>query len=269
MRRSTIRKNVTIEGIGLHKGSPIRLKLFPGQDGLIFVREGVRIAATAANVVDTRLNTTLGKAGLTIATIEHFMSACAGLGLTDALIEIEGDELPAMDGSARLFAEAIAAAGLSELAQDYPELRLAEPVRVELGDSFVEARPGDFRVEYSIDFAEQAIGQQSFIYAGGDYLSLIAPARTFGRLKDVETMRAMGLSLGGSLENAVVVDEDKIMNPEGLRFADEFVRHKILDLLGDLWTLGASLQADIRAHKANHRLHIELVKKLLPLVATR
>ncbi|OPZ59301.1 MAG: UDP-3-O-(3-hydroxymyristoyl) N-acetylglucosamine deacetylase [Deltaproteobacteria bacterium ADurb.Bin510] len=174
--------------------------------------------------------------------------------------------MPALDGSARLFAAAILEAGLRPLDNAYPELELSAPVRVEQGESFVEACPGDFRIEYSIDFPEKAIGTQSFLYTGGDYLSLIAPARTFGRLKDVEMMRSMGLSLGGSLANAVVVDEDKILNAEGLRFADEFVRHKILDLIGDLWTLGASLKADIRAHKANHRLHIELVRKLLPLV---
>lgn len=266
MQRSTIQKPVTIEGIGLHKGSPIVLNLKPSDAGLIFVRAGVQIPATAAYVVDTRLNTTLGNAGLTLATVEHCLSACAGLGLTDATIEVAGDEMPALDGSARLFAAAILKAGLEPLAGTYPELKLHETVRVEQGDSFVEARPGSFRIAYSIDFAEKAIGSQSFVYAGDDYLSLIAPARTFGRLKDIETMRSLGLSLGGSLENAVVVDEDQILNPEGLRFADEFVRHKILDLLGDLWTLGATLEADIRAHKASHRLHIELVRQLAGLV---
>ncbi len=141
-------------------------------------------------------------------------------------------------------------------------LAVREPLRVEEGESWIEAVPGPFSVSYEIEFPSRAIGRQRFVFDGKDFEARIAPARTFGMLRDVDRMREAGLALGGSLENAVVVDEDRVVNPGGVRFPDECIRHKILDVLGDLWTLGAPLQARISAYKASHRLHIALAKKI-------
>ena len=210
------------------------------------------------NIVDTRLNTTIGAGAVRISTIEHLLSALYGLGITDCEIAVNGDEMPAMDGSALPFVTRIQGAGIKELDEEVSPIVIEEALRVASGDSWVEIIPGAFSVSYGIDFAEQAIGNQRYTYSGNDYVREIAPARTFGRLKDVEMMRSLGLALGGGLHNAVVVDGAQVLNPEGLRFADEFVRHKILDILGDLWTLGAPVVGKIEACKANHALHIEL-----------
>ena len=142
-------------------------------------------------------------------------------------------------------------------------------MRAERNGAFVEIAPGPFAVQYTIDFPEPAIGRQTARFSGSSFENEIAPARTFGRLKDVEAMRAMGLSLGGGLHNAVVVDDDQILNPEGLRFADEFVRHKILDLMGDLWTLGRRVQGQVTAVKANHMLHMELAARIYEVCCPR
>ncbi len=265
MQRKTIAKEITISGIGLHKGQPISLQLLPSANGIIFEREGVSIPASPASVVDTRLNTTLGRDDQTIATVEHMMAALWGLGLTDITIKVSGDEMPAMDGSAKLFTEQIQAAGLKDLDGKLAPIMIKDTLRVEMNDAWVEITPGDFAIDYRIIFPEAAIGEQHYHFDGRDFGRLIAPARTFGRLSDVEKMRSMGLSLGGSLDNAIVIDEDKIMNPEGLRFEDEFVRHKVLDILGDLWILGRPLQGSIRAFKANHMLHCQLAAKIAEL----
>lgn len=259
MERRTIGKAVGIKGVGLHRGRNVELSLTPAHSGIVFIKEGLTIPATLEHVVDTRLNTTLGMDGITIATVEHLMSALAGLGITDCAIMIDGDEMPAMDGSARPFFEQVRSAGVAVLGEMQP-IVITEELRASANDAWIEASPGPFCIEYSIDFPDKAIGCQNLFYDGHDYADLIAPARTFGRLKDVETMRAMGLALGGSLHNAVVVDEEKILNPEGLRFEDEFIRHKVLDCLGDLWLLGRPVIGRIKAYKANHSLHVELAR---------
>jgi len=261
MERRTIGKAIRIKGVGLHRGREVEVRLRPSHDGIVFSREGVLIPATLEHVVDTRLNTTLGKEGLTIATVEHLMSALAALGITDCAITVEGDEMPAMDGSSLPFFEHLRFAGIEVLGNVAP-IEVTEALRVSAGDAWIEASPGAFAIEYSIDFPDAAIGRQSLAFTGEDYAGLIAPARTFGRLKDVEMMRSMGLALGGGLHNAVVVDGDAVLNPEGLRFADEFIRHKVLDCLGDLWLLGRPLTASIRAHKANHGLHVALARRI-------
>ncbi len=269
MERRTISRELFIEGTGLHKGSAITLVLRPNADGIVFVKDGRRIPATPDNVINTRLNTTLGDETVAISTIEHLMSAFSGLSITDCDVFVTGDEMPAMDGSALPFFLLLKEAGTQDLGTECRPVRLDEPMRLEEGDAWIEATPGGFSLAYEIDFTDPAIGRQRFVYTGEDYESQIAPARTFGRMKDVEMMRSAGLALGGGLHNAVVVDHDRIVNPEGLRFKDEFVRHKVLDLLGDLWTLGAPLQAAIRASRANHTLHIRLAKALYQVAAKR
>lgn len=262
MKRKTLAKTIKIQGTGLHKGGDIELGLYPADTGICFIKDGVKILVAPENIVDTRLNTTIGAGEVRISTIEHLMSALFGLGITDCDIVVGGDEMPAMDGSALPFVTRILRAGAKVLDSEISPIVIKEAVRVAGNDSWVEIVPGTFSVSYEIDFAEQAIGIQNYTYAGKDFVKEIAPARTFGLLKDVEMMRSLGLALGGGLHNAVVVDGRDVLNPEGLRFADEFVRHKVLDILGDLWTLGAPLEGRVQAYKANHSLHIELARKI-------
>jgi UDP-3-O-acyl N-acetylglucosamine deacetylase len=262
MNRQTISKELIIEGTGLHKGTAITLRLKPNSDGIVFIKDGRRIPATPMNIINTRLNTTLGDDYVSISTIEHLMSALYGHRITDCDIYVSGDEMPAMDGSALPFFRLLEEAGIESLGPLCDPIVLASPIRLEDGNACIEAMPGPFSLSYEIDFPDPAIGLQRFSYLGGDFANEIAPARTFGRLQDVEMMRAAGLAQGGGLHNAVVVDHDRIINLEGLRFPDEFVRHKVLDILGDLWTLGTPLEARIIAVKANHALHIRLAKQI-------
>jgi UDP-3-O-[3-hydroxymyristoyl] N-acetylglucosamine deacetylase len=262
MKRTTVAQPVKIQGTGLHRGGDIDVVISPGAAGICFLKDGASIPARPDNIVDTRLNTTIGTGEVRISTIEHLMSALFGLGITDCEIAVNGDEIPAMDGSALPFVTHIQSSGIRELDGEVSPIVIDEAMRVESGDSWVEIVPGAFSVSYGIDFAEQAIGRQDHTYRGRNYVSEIAPARTFGLLKDVEMMRSLGLAQGGGLHNAVVVDGAEVLNPEGLRFADEFIRHKILDILGDLWVLGAPVVGTIQAYKASHALHIQLAAKI-------
>lgn len=260
MERRTIRTQTAIEGIGLHTGGTTAVVLRPASSGIAFITRGRRIPATPQHVVDTRLNTTIGDGVAHISTIEHLMAALYGAGITDCDIEVDGPELPSMDGSALPFFTHIADAGTRPAGGACAPIEITETIRVDEGGSWIEAMQGPFSVTYEIDFPDAAIGRQAYTFDGSDFEGLIAPARTFGRMQDVEMMRTAGLALGGGLHNAVVVDGERVLNPEGLRFADEFVRHKVLDILGDLWTLQAPLHARIWAHKANHALHIRLAR---------
>ena len=262
MLRQTVARTVSIKGIGLHRGNTVNLSIKAGKDGIIFIRNGLIIPARPDFVVDTRLNTMLGSKGIVISTVEHLMSALYGLGITDCEVQVDGDEMPSMDGSSLPFFNALAEAGTNPIGEIDPFI-VKSLMRVGDDSAYIEITPGDFSISYLIDFPEPAIGKQTYIYSGEDYEVLIAPARTFGRLKDVDAMRAMGLALGGSLENAIVVDNNMILNPEGLRYENEFIRHKILDLLGDLWLLGRPVKGSIKAVKANHRLHVELAKIII------
>lgn len=263
MHRQTIARELHMEGIGLHSGDRIRMCVRPGREGIAFVRDGVRIPARPENVVDTRLNTTLGIGGVTVSTVEHLMSAFCGLGITDCEIEVSGAEVPVCDGSALPLFDLLRKAGREILPGDLEVIEVREPITAGEGGSWIEALPGPLSITYEIDFPSRAIGAQRFVFDGEGYGDLIAPARTFGMLKDVEMMRSAGLALGGSLDNAVVVDGEKVLNPEGLRFPDEFIRHKVLDLLGDLWLLGSPVAARVRAHRASHRLHVALAREIL------
>ncbi|HPI94300.1 MAG TPA: UDP-3-O-acyl-N-acetylglucosamine deacetylase [Deltaproteobacteria bacterium] len=262
MERRTIRTDILIEGTGLHSGSPAAVHLKPASNGIAFIREGIRIPATPDHVIDTRLNTSIGIGSTRISTIEHLMAAFYGLAVTDCEIEVSGPEVPAMDGSALPFISRLMDTGTSPLGSPCTPIEIPGAIRVEEGLSWIEVEPGEFSLSYEIDFPDPAIGRLNYVFRGIDFPGEIAPARTFGRMQEVEMMRSAGLAKGGGLHNAVVVDHDRVLNPEGLRFPDEFVRHKVLDMLGDLWTLQAPLMAQIRAHRANHTLHIRLARTI-------
>ena len=263
MRRRTVQSPVRIGGIGLHRGEYVTLTIRPSDEGgIVFVRGDTKIPASPEYVIDTTLNTTLGYKDVRISTVEHLMSAFYGLGITDCVVEIDSDELPAMDGSALLFVRHLQSSGIKELDQEVFPIVIDSPIVVGNSDSHVEIYPGSFCIRYRIEFTEPIIGDQEFVFSGSNYIEDIAPARTFGKLGDVEMMRSLGLAMGGGLHNAILLNGEDLINPEGLRYRDEFVRHKMLDILGDLWTLGAPIQGEIKAYKANHRLHIELVKKI-------
>lgn len=262
MERRTIRKDITVKGTGLHSGTTAVVRIRPSTDGITFIRGSTRIPASPANVVDTRLNTTIGSGSSRVSTIEHLMAALYGMGITDCDIEVSGPEIPAMDGSALPFVGRIEEAGTSSLGIECIPIDIPGTIRIDEGGAWIQATPGTFILSYEIDFPDPAIGRLHYTFNGKDFSGEVAPARTFGRMQDVETMRSAGLAMGGGLHNAVVVDGTRILNPEGLRFPDEFVRHKALDLLGDLWTLQAPLNAVIQASRANHTLHNRLARAI-------
>jgi UDP-3-O-[3-hydroxymyristoyl] N-acetylglucosamine deacetylase len=268
MERISPAGEVIIEGTGLHRGGKAVLALRPGSCGIVFTKDGRRIPATPAHVVDTRLNTTIGDGMVSVSTIEHLMSSFYGMGITDCEIELAGDEIPILDGSALPYVRLLEEAGTAAIGARCDPIRISSVFRSGNGDSWIEARPGPFSLTYEIGFPEPAIGEQRFHFTGEHYREEIAPARTFGRLQDVEMMRQAGLARGGGLHNAVVVDHRVILNPEGLRFPDECVRHKVLDALGDLWMLGVPLEAEIHAFKASHALHIDLAKQIFEACAS-
>jgi UDP-3-O-[3-hydroxymyristoyl] N-acetylglucosamine deacetylase len=262
--QSTISEPVSCKGVGLHSGHTVTLTLKPGQpnQGIIFVRTDLpgqpRVQAIFQRVVDTSLATVLGDEGAIVSTTEHLAAAFTGLGIDNVTVEIDAYEVPIMDGSAASFADLINKAGI--VTQDYPKIFfiMKEPLEVENADKYVRVEPYEgFRISCTIDFNHPLIGHQEFELdvTPDKFASDIAPARTFGFVHELEMMRNYGLAKGGSLENAIVVDKDKILNEEGLRFKDEFVRHKILDCIGDFSLLGMPICGHIKIHKSGHALH--------------
>ncbi|MEM1344130.1 MAG: UDP-3-O-acyl-N-acetylglucosamine deacetylase [Pseudomonadota bacterium] len=275
--RKTLNAPVGFDGTGLHTGKRARLTLYPafGGTGIVFRRTDIaasdaRIPARYDLVSDTRLCTRLtNEAGVSVSTVEHLMAALAGLGITDALILIDGPEVPIMDGSAAPFVEAILAKGLRETAGLCPAIRILDSVSVSEGDKRAALHPlpeaaSGLVLDFRIDFAEAAIGAQTLSLAltPGAFSREIANCRTFGRLADIERLRAMGLGLGGSLDNAVVVDGARVLNPGGLRRADEFVRHKMLDAVGDLALAGAPILGRYEGVRAGHEMTNRLLHAL-------
>jgi UDP-3-O-[3-hydroxymyristoyl] N-acetylglucosamine deacetylase len=268
----TISHPVLISGIGLHSGHRINMSLRPAEagTGIVFHRmsEGrtVSIEALSANVVDTRLATVLGKNGVTVSTVEHLLSALYACGIDNLHIDIDGPEVPIMDGSAAPFAELVQNAGVRSLARSRKYLAIRKPITLVEGEKRVSLIPSRFfRVTFDIAFDHPCISlQHRSVKCSGDLFSKeIAPARTFGFLHEVEYLKANGLARGGSLENAIVIGEDKILNPEGLRFQDEFVRHKILDAIGDFSLLGYPIFGHIKSFKGGHAINHRLVEKVL------
>ncbi len=270
MKQKTIQRSVSGVGIGLHKGMPIKLSLEPleANEGIIFYRSdlGVSIKADVNNVIDTQMATVIGKDKAVISTIEHLLSAVYSYGIDNIRICLDSAETPVMDGSAASFCMLLDEAGIKKLDTNKQVLIIKKPIEVQDGTKFVRITPSNkptFR--YTINFNHCAIGRQEykFEFSKQDFIENISRARTFGFLKDVQYLRSKGLALGGSLDNAVVLDEKKVLNPEGLRYEDEFVRHKILDALGDISLLGMPVIGDYESYAGSHHLNHLLTKQIL------
>lgn len=270
MRQTTIAKKVHNVGIGLHKGEPIRLTLEPLEagSGIVFYRSdlGVSFKAEPKNVINTQMATVVGSEKGYISTIEHLMSAINAYGIDNIRIIVDANEIPVMDGSSASFCMLLDEAGVRELDANKKALIIKRAVEIREGDKLVRLSPSKSpKFDYTIKFSHPLIGTQHhvFEFSKKSYLKEISRARTFGFLKDVQVLRSMGLALGGSLENAVVIDENKILNPEGLRFENEFVRHKILDAIGDLALVGAPILGDYTAFAGSHDLNHKLTLAVL------
>ena len=267
--RRTLRREVACTGIGLHSGRLVRLRLqpAPAEHGIRFTRTdvGVEIPATLAHIGGQDHATTLRSSSVSIGTVEHLLAALAGLGVDDVRVEVDGPEVPVLDGSAAPFVILLHEAGLRPLAVPRLHLKVKKPVEVAHGAKSARLLPADhFEVGYSIGFDHPLLRHQalSLRLTPRSFTEAIAPARTFGFLREVEMLRKSGLALGGSLENAVVIGETGVLNNK-LRFEDEFVRHKILDAVGDLALLGHPLLGRLEATRAGHSLHAAVARKLL------
>ena len=271
MYQTTIKKPVSLVGIGLHRGNPVNLTLEPleANSGIVFVRKdvGVSIPLLPQNVVDTKMATVIGKDGYSISTIEHLLSAIYAYGIDNIRIIVDADEVPVMDGSSASFCMLLDEAGIVE--QDVAKriMLIKKDVEIRDGDKYVKLSPSkDLRYDFTIKFSHPVIENQTYVleFTKENYKKEVARARTFGFLHEVQYLRSKGLALGGSLENAIVLDEKKVLNPEGLRFSDEFVRHKILDAIGDMSLIGMNFIGNYEAlagsHHLNHMLTVELLK---------
>ena len=267
--QKTIRRAVSTSGVGIHRGEPCGLQLRPAPPytGVVFIRagSGMEIPARAENAHDLEMATSLSRDGVQAGTVEHLVAALAGVGVTNAFVELDGPEVPILDGSALPFVELIDRAGIEDQGVSLAEIRLKRPIRAGDADRFIEMQPGrGLEVDYEIDFRSSAIGRQRFAgrLTARRFAADVAPARTFGFVEEVESLRRRGLARGGTLENCVVVDGDRVVSGR-LRFPDEFVRHKVLDLVGDLALLEYPLHARIVARKAGHALHVAAIQMLL------
>ena len=274
VQRKTINATVSITGIGLHSGIYTKVELHPARpgSGITFVRadlDGLRIPALQASTTALDYATTVGKDDVSVGTVEHLLSSIMACGITDVDILIDGPEVPIVDGSALPFMHLIDAAGVRDLGVEVPVLRLSQPIEIVEGDKSIRMTPANRLIlKYKIDFNHPSIGRQSlhFDFHHDNFLKKIAPARTFGFMRDVEKLRAAGLARGGSVENCIVLDDQGVVNGH-LRFKDEFVRHKILDLLGDLALVGRPIVGEITAHRAGHAMHSRFVEKVLAAAA--
>jgi UDP-3-O-[3-hydroxymyristoyl] N-acetylglucosamine deacetylase len=270
IHEQTIRNPVSCSGVGLHSGAPVRLRILPAPagTGIVFHRtdlDDFPVEASGRNVARVSYATSLMKKGVLISTTEHLLSAFIGVGIDNAIVELDNLELPILDGSARPFVEMIQQAGIRRQRKARTYLRIVREIELREGDKFIAVYPDEaYSVSYSINFPHPQIGRQSFRtpLTNGSYLEKIAPARTFGFLHDVEAMRQQGLIRGASMENAIVLDRGKVLNPP-LRFPDEFVRHKVLDLIGDLALIGKQILGAVVADRAGHAMHTALVSRIL------
>jgi len=270
--QKTVKEEINFRSVGLHSGRKVGMTIKPAEAdaGIVFVRRDVpdnnRIAADIQNVTDTTLATTLGVNGTRVHTVEHILSAFRGLGIDNAVVEVDTFEVPIMDGSSQPFVSTLKSVGLKALKKPRRYLKVKKAVSVSEGESMAALEPAsDFRITYKIDFPHPAVGTQAYhmVFSADSYDKEISSARTFGFLRDVEYLQAKGLALGGSLQNAVVLDDEKVINKEGLRSPDEFVKHKILDAIGDLYLLGMPIIGHFTAYKSGHKLNTQLLKALL------
>jgi UDP-3-O-[3-hydroxymyristoyl] N-acetylglucosamine deacetylase len=273
-QQRTLKNIIRATGVGLHTGVKVYLTLRPAapDTGIVFRRvdldQPVEIQANAHNVTDTRLSTTLEKDGVKVSTVEHLMSALAGLGIDNVYIDLTAQEVPIMDGSASPFVFLIQSAGIEKQNALKKYIRVKKPVEVIEGDKLVRFEPfNGFKLSFTIDFAHPALAHSAHSvtvdFTNTSYIKEVSRARTFGFMQDVETLRSQGLALGGSLDNAIVMDEYRVLNTDGLRYEDEFVKHKILDAIGDLYQLGHPLIGAFTGVKSGHALNNKLLRALL------
>jgi UDP-3-O-[3-hydroxymyristoyl] N-acetylglucosamine deacetylase len=274
LSQTTVKNKVFCSGIGLHTGIPCNLIIqpAPANNGIVFIRkdssrkENARIPAHIDNVVDATLATTLGFNGEKVSTVEHLMAAFAGLGIDNADVELDGPEVPIMDGSSEPFNVLLKKAGIRNQNRPKKFVIIKKPITVMEEDRQASLLPSsDFKLSCTIDFKHALISNQFYLIqiSNGNFEREICRARTFGFLNEYESLKAMGLARGGSLANAVVVDGTRVINEGGLRYADEFVRHKILDSIGDLWLLGAQVIGHFVGYKSGHTLNHKLLHRLL------
>lgn len=274
IRQRTLKNVIKATGVGLHTGEKVYLSLRPAapNTGIVFRRvdlpEPVDIAATPQNVGETILSTTLVKGDVKVSTVEHLLSALAGLGIDNAYVDVSAAEVPIMDGSAGPFVFLIQSAGVEE--QNAPKrfIRIKKPIRVQDGDKWASFEPYEgFSVTFTIDFDHPAFNEDvqtaSIDFSSTSFVKEVSRARTFGFMRDIEALRKRRLALGGSMDNAIVVDNYRVLNEDGLRYADEFVKHKILDAIGDLYLLGHSLIGSFTGYKSGHGLNNQLLRELL------
>lgn len=274
IKQRTLKNVIRATGVGMHSGETVFLTLRPApvDTGIVFRRtdldEPVDIPAVAQNVGDTTMSTSLELGDVRIATVEHLLSAMAGLGIDNAYVDLTSSELPIMDGSSGPFVFLIQSAGIEEQNKAKRFIRIKDEVKFEEGDKWAYFEPYDgFRVSFTIDFNHPVLqrceNHATYDFSTTSYVKEVSRARTFGFMSDYEKLRERNLALGGSLDNAIVVDDYRILNEDGLRYKDEFVKHKILDAIGDLYLLGSSLIGHFAGFKSGHYLNNKLLKKLL------
>jgi len=274
IKQRTLKNVIRATGVGLHSGDTVYLTLRPAapNTGIIFRRVDldpvVELIAKAENVGETSLSTTLVQHGQRVSTVEHLLSAFAGLGIDNAYIDLNAPEVPIMDGSAGPFVFLVQSAGIEEQNEAKKFIRIKKTVILEDGDKWAKFEPFEgFKVSFSIDFEHPAFKgrpqQVDVDFSSTSFVREVSRARTFGFMKDIEKLRENNLALGGSLDNAIVVDDYRVMNEDGLRYEDEFVRHKVLDAIGDLYLLGHSLIGSFSGHKSGHEVNNKLLRKLL------
>jgi UDP-3-O-[3-hydroxymyristoyl] N-acetylglucosamine deacetylase len=274
LAQRTLKNSIKASGVGLHTGKKILMTLRPAAPdaGIVFRRVDlpvpVDIPALADNVGETTLGTTLVSGTAKVSTVEHLLSAFAGLGIDNAIVEVSAPEVPIMDGSAGPFVFLLQSAGLEEQGVPKRFVRIRRNVRVEDGDKWAEFRPFDgFKVNFELEFNHPVFRRHaqraSMDFSTTSFLKEVSRARTFGFMKDIETLRSHNLALGGTMENAIVMDDYRVLNDDGLRYEDEFVKHKILDAIGDLYLLGHSLIGEFSGFKSGHALNNKLLRTLL------
>lgn len=274
IRQRTLRNSIRATGVGLHTGKKVYLTLRPApvDTGIIFRRVDldpvVEVAARAENVSDTQLSTTLSNGDVKVSTVEHLLSALAGLGIDNVYIDMSAAEVPIMDGSAGPFVFLIQSAGIKEQESAKQFIRIKREVTVRDGEKYATFTPHNgFKVGFTIDFDHPAFkGRSAFAevdFGSTSFVREVSRARTFGFMSEFEYLRSQGLALGGSMDNAIVIDDFRVLNEDGLRYEDEFVRHKVLDAIGDLYLLGKSLIGEFTAYKSGHALNNQLIRALI------
>ena len=274
IKQRTLKNVIRATGVGLHSGDTVYLTLHPAaiDTGIIFRRVDldpvVEISAKACNVGETALSTTLIEHGEKVSTVEHLLSAFAGLGIDNAYIDLNAAEVPIMDGSAGPFVFLVQSAGIEEQAAAKQFIRIKKPIILEDGDKWAKFDPFEgFKVSFTIDFQHPVFTDRpqkvEVDFSSTSFVREVSRARTFGFMKDIEKLRENNLALGGSMDNAIVVDDYRVVNEDGLRYEDEFVRHKVLDAIGDLYLLGHSLIGAFSGHKSGHEVNNMLLRKLL------